>query len=239
MLFYYKATWRCPPDGKCYNEQFRLFLSIHMKTIYLKLFLSCLFILISTTAFAVTVIKVDDIYYNLNKTSKTATVTYLYDSARNSSAYKGVVTIPQKIKYDNVTYSVTSISVGAFSWCSGLTSISIPNSVTSIGIGAFSGCSGLTAITIPNSVTSIGISAFSGCSGLTSITIPNSVTSIGGGAFSGCSGLTSVTIPNSVTSIGNRAFEDCSGLTAVSIPNSVTSIGNYVFWNCTGLIAAQ
>ena len=42
---------------------------------------------------------------------------------------------------------------------------------------AFSGCSGLTSITIPNSVTSIGLYAFSGCSGLTSVTIPNSVTS--------------------------------------------------------------
>ncbi len=34
---------------------------------------------------------------------------------------------------------------------------------------AFSGCSGLTSVTIPNSVTEIGMDAFSGCSGLTSI----------------------------------------------------------------------
>ena len=70
------------------------------------------------------------------------------------------------------------------------------------GITGFSYCSGLTSVTIPNSVTSIGSSAFENCSGLTSVTIPNSVTSIGSSAFSGCSGLTSVTIPNSVTSIG-------------------------------------
>ena len=71
---------------------------------------------------------------------------------------------------------------------------------------AFSGCSSLTSITIPDSVTSIGSSAFSGCSSLTSITIPDSVTSIGSSAFSGCSSLTSITIPDSVTSIGNNAF---------------------------------
>ena len=62
----------------------------------------------------------------------------------------------------------------------------IPNSVTSIGGGAFSSCSGLTSVTIPNSVTSIGDYAFYACSGLTSITIPNNVTSIGDNAFFGC-----------------------------------------------------
>lgn len=55
--------------------------------------------------------------------------------------------------------------------------------VTAIGDWAFSGCTGLTSITIPDSVTSIGNEAFSGCSGLTSVTIPDSVTSIGSYAF--------------------------------------------------------
>ena len=99
----------------------------------------------------------------------------------------------------------------------GCQTTSILNSVTSIGVGAFSGCSGLTRITIPNSVTNIGYSAFYNCSGLTSITIPNSVTSIEDYAFSKCSGLTSITIPNSVTSIGFSAFYNCSGLTSIDL----------------------
>ena len=66
--------------------------------------------------------------------------------------------------------------------------------VTTIGESAFSGCTGLTSITLPNSITSIGSKAFSGCTGLTSITLPNSVTTIGRGAFKGCIGLTRRTL---------------------------------------------
>ena len=112
--------------------------------------------------------------------------------------------------------SVTSIEDDAFSDCSRLKSITIPDSVTSIEYGAFAGCSGLKSITIPNSVTSIGWYAFAGCSRLKSITIPNSVASIGKYAFNRCSSLTSITIPESVTSIDKDAFEGCSNLTVIN-----------------------
>ena len=131
--------------------------------------------------------------------------------------------------------SVTTIGEYAFSYCSSLTSITIPNSVTTIKEYAFSNCSSLTSVTIPNSVTTIGDNAFNGCSSLTSVTIPNSVTTIGGWAFSICSSLTSVTIPNSVTTIGDNAFMGCSSLTSVTIPNSVTTIGSEAFSDCTNL----
>ena len=131
--------------------------------------------------------------------------------------------------------SATSIGNWAFTGCSGLTSVTIPNSVTSINEGTFCGCSGLISVAIPNNVTSIGDQAFDGCSSLTSVTIPNSVTTIGGSAFVDCSGLISVNIPNSVTSIGDGAFSRCSSLFSMIIPNSVTTIGGNTFSNCTSL----
>lgn len=131
--------------------------------------------------------------------------------------------------------SVTSIGDYAFDYCTGLTSVTIPNSVTSIGDGAFSSCRGLTSVTIGNSVTSIGSNAFYYCTGLTSVTIPDSVESIGREAFHGCNRLTSATIGKGVTSIGISAFWGCTGLTSITIPDSVTIINYSAFRGCTGL----
>ena len=150
------------------------------------------------------------------------------------------------------------IAGSAFSNCTGLTSVTIPNSVTNIGSQAFYNCSSLTSVTIPNSVTNIGSQAFYNCSGLTSVTIPNSVTSIGSEAFFGCSGkltvncnipnvnsysntlfigtsFSEVNFGNDVTTIGNYAFYNCSSIKTISLPNSLTSIGNKAFSGCSGL----
>ena len=104
---------------------------------------------------------VDGIYYNLDTNEMTAEVT---NKGRTAiGAYEGEIIIPESISVNGKKYSVTSIGKDAFSSCSGLISITIPNSVTSIGDGAFTRCSGLTSITIPNSVISIENRAFSDC----------------------------------------------------------------------------
>ena len=59
--------------------------------------------------------------------------------------------------------------------------------MTDIGNDAFSHCSSLSNIVVPNSVISIGNRAFWDCGSLSNIVIPDSVTDIGNGAFYGCS----------------------------------------------------
>ena len=149
--------------------------------------------------------------------------------------------------FDELHYftGLTSIGHSAFAYCSGLTSITIPEGVTSIGDQAFRDCSGLTSITIPGSVTSIGHSVFAYCSGLTSITIPSNLTSIDGNAFFGCSGLNSIKVASGNTFYDSR--DNCNaiietatntliaGCHNTTIPNSVTSIGGDAFCGCSSL----
>ena len=78
----------------------------------------------------------------------------------------GAVTIPSTLNGNTVTF----ISSTAFSGCTGVTSVTIPNTITAID--GFSGCTGLQSVSLPANTTRIANSAFKGCWSLKSITIP-------------------------------------------------------------------
>jgi len=127
------------------------------------------------------------------------------------------------------------IYYSAFSGCSELSEVTIPDSVTSIYYSAFSGCKSLTSITIPDGITRIEASTFSGCSSLISISIPDSVDYIGNDAFNNCRSLSSIVIPQGIETIEKNTFYDCSSLTKVSIPSTVTVIVESAFYDCSSL----
>ena len=165
---------------------------------------------------------------SLTKTNYTGTIDKWteIDFGGNPTYYSRNLYINNQLVTKANLTTATKISNYAFTGCTSLTSINIPDSVTRIGDGAFSDCTSLTSINIPDGVTSIGDSAFDGCSSLTSINIPDGETSIGWRTFCGCSSLTSINIPNSVTSIGYCAFSDCYNLSDVFYSNSDTEWNN-------------
>ena len=192
-------------------------------------------------------VEINGLWYDVNTVTKEATVILFKN---NDNKYKGNIVIPETVLYGGVTCSVTSIGDYAFYYCTGLTSVTIPNSVTSIGDDVFYHCAGLTSVTIGNSVTSIGDEAFCQCYDLTSVTIPNSVTSIESGAFRDCFGLQKVIVKDIAAWCG-ISFSDIHSnpllcakhlysdenteITELIIPNSVTSIENNAFGGCYGL----
>ena len=123
----------------------------------------------------------------------------------------------------------------AFNICTSLQSIVIPSGVTMIPDHAFYDCLSLVSVVLPDGILSIGEEAFAACFNLTDFQIPPSVTEIGKGAFARCESLTSVTIPAGITQIPGYAFVGCSALTEATIPAGVTFIGYCAFYNCRSL----
>lgn len=178
------------------------------------------------------VVNIDGINYELNNDDMTACVAETPDASGN-------ITLPEKLSYEGNQYVLTTIGEDAFSECSGITSVTIPESVTSIDGYAFIRCSSLASVTIPSGVTSIGKKAFFECSSLGSIAIPASVATIGQRAFGGCSNVNSIVVDegnktydsrNNCNAIVNTATNELvAGCSATTIPSDVTTIGEYAF----------
>ncbi len=103
----------------------------------------------------------------------------------------------------SIPRAVTAIGTGAFSWLSTLSSVEFEEGgLLTVGDGAFSNCTNLTQITLPESVTAIGNNSFE-YTALEAFVVGKNVTSIGNVAFQqSCAKLKSLYIPKSVKTIG-------------------------------------
>ena len=158
---------------------------------------------------------------------------------------------------------LTALGQQAFTGCSNLVEINLPETVTSIGAQAFQNCSNLVEINLPETLTSIGGTAFGNCTKLVidTIYLPNlsgtmnrwrdssnkginarhitslgSVTSLSSGALSGWNLLEDVVLPETVTSIGQQAFYNCSNLVEINLKNPTPpSFGASALNGCSAL----
>lgn len=146
------------------------------------------------------------------------------------------------------------------------------DAVTGVKEKAFSGCTSLKSVTVPESVTSIGAGAFNGCASLESITLPfvgeskNVASSAGKQSFGYIFGTESYTegaptnqsyiaysmkyntyyVPKTLKTvtvmagdISYAAFEDCLHLLTINLGEGVTGIGERAFSGCRKLTAIE
>ena len=200
--------------------------------------------------------EVNGIYYNLNSSYLTATVTF------GDTPYKGDVIIPDYVTYKGKTMAVKLVGESAFANCSDLTSVQFGKNVGTIDDYAFKNCVKLTNLVIPSTISRIETGAFYGCSNLKELTFEDCANYIGIGtngseklskAFDSKpeylymgrefyklpdyydldnSNLKTLIIGNQVKSISGFSGSQISTL---SIPSSVTTIEKNAFNNCKKL----
>ena len=163
---------------------------------------------------------VDSVKYRLNDDYTAQVISY--------SGTPENITILESVTYEGLTFKVTSIGSSAFSNCTSLTSVTIPNSVTTIGYDAFNGCSKLKKIEIPDSVTYIGSKAFDGTAFYNTVkNWEDGVLYCGNHLISAKSDVTKITVKASTVSIAAGALDNCKSLKKINVLNPKCVI------NCT------
>lgn len=139
--------------------------------------------------------------------------------------FKGMVDRTVSGSLDLTGLNITEVARNAFSFCSSLESISLPDTVVSVGRAAFQQCNGLQYANIGNSVTNLGQSAFVNCDALISITIPDGVTTIENYTFQYCTSLETIdfgTTRSTIPTLGNiNAFMGLPANYQILVPSAL------------------
>ena len=150
--------------------------------------------------------------------SKDLTVLRIYPNGKGSE-----YTVPETVNtIDDFAFQGTDVEY-----------VTLTDNITHIGVGAFSDCTKLRAIAVPNSVLAFRESAFANCSSLESIHIPNQITVIDRYVFQGCKSLEKIQLPIKTERIRDAAFQGCLGIDSIALPSTVKYIDASAFAGCT------
>lgn len=110
---------------------------------------------------------INGLYYDLNTSSRTATVTYETIGTDNYASLPASVKIPETVTCDGITFTVTKVADQAFANCTSLEEISIPGTVTEIGTTCtserylpFYKCTSLIKVKFEDGVQNISLGVF-------------------------------------------------------------------------------
>ena len=160
------------------------------------------------------------------------------------------IVIPETVKVDGVTKTVTDLAQTAFGTNNTVTkTISIPATVTvSIPPSAFDECKALTSITVDGNnkffLSENGVLFNKDKTTLlrypiartgNGYTVPATVTKINDKAFMNCSYIEYAVLPDELQTIGSYAFFQCPMLETLVIPDSVNDISTAAFYKSPNL----
>ncbi len=172
--------------------------------------------------------------------------TAFFDAASNRTAegalYLGniLLSVPQQTSgVFSVREGTRMLACRAFSDCTALTAVELPDSVTQMGAYAFYGCTSLVEIALPDAITRIECGTFADCTALERVDLPAALQVIEGYAFHSCAALNEIALPEGLVRIGDYAFENCASLTALVMPASLSEIGIRAFFDCDRLTSVQ
>lgn len=154
----------------------------------------------------------------------------------------GVVMIPAEVEHNGQKYTVSAIGERAFSGCTRIQYVAMPETVEEIGAFAFYGCTGMKdRVIIGENVKSIGESAFYGCSFLSEVNFRARECTFMGGSmsmtvFGNCFSLRKVIVDQGVRRIPDYAFCGVDAIyEPIDLPSSLLYIGDYAFAYCSGM----
>ena len=200
---------------------------------------------------------IDGLYYDLDTSNRTATVTYEVDGTGNYASLSANVKIPESIVYNGVTFTVTKIADKAFANCTAMESISIPGSVVQVGNLQwlkykmdsselpFYNCTSLKRVRLEDGVQPIVLGSHNYWGNNTS----QNYLAYNKGLFSSCP-LEEVYVGRNITYLENvgysfeanpqyygySAFYNQPKLAKITISPSVTDIPSYLFKDCKNLV---
>ena len=143
----------------------------------------------------------DGLYYSLSYTygytNGSFSYSYYYTVSKGSTSAHNVIYIPAT--YNG--YPVKAIGGNGFSNCTNITEVIFENNsaIETISNYAFSGCSNLSRIRIPESVLNIGNYVFQNCSSLEVVYVEREaspVTTLGANVFLACTNLARIYVPH-------------------------------------------